>query len=169
MISGYEIKKINYWFAGILLLSLIAALVVNLLMVPSVARDAQKQASTYTQLNEKCAKIYELDPARIANAAKAAAGKEFHYSNSVSEVAARWKIPTDQYNLNVRSIRQSKDTRTQNARVAIDEVSVSTFAKFLSQILYEWPNLECQTIKLISEREQKDTWKATIDFIYTLN
>jgi hypothetical protein len=169
MISGYEIKKTNYWLAGILVLSLTAALTVNLLLVPSMAGKTQTLSSTFEQLNEKCTKIYELDPSRIANAANVAAGKEFHYSSSVSEVAARWKIPTDKYNINVRSVMQTRDTRTQNARVAIEDVSVSTFAKFLSQILYEWPNLECQTIKLISEREQKDNWKATIDFIYTLN
>ena len=169
MISRYEIKKVNYWLAGILVLSLIGAAVTNILMIASVESKLAKISKKYMKINDKCREIYRLDPARAANAANMISGKEFHYSNAVSEIAARWKIPTSNYEIRTEGIQNSKGRITQGARMTITDVSIADAAKFLSQFLNDWPNLKCESIKLTSDKESKDTWKVTLDFEYNMS
>ena len=56
--------------------------------------------------------------------------------------------------------------KSQTANVALKDVDLEKFAKFLSTIQLRWENLQCKRIKLTRKKGLPDTWDVDLVFKY---
>ena len=56
--------------------------------------------------------------------------------------------------------------KSQTANVALKEVGLEKFAKFLSTIQLRWESLQCERIKLTKKKGLPDTWDIDLVLKY---
>jgi len=108
--------------------------------------------------------IFNLDPDRAIDANDAPT--EFTYASAVNRVAGLCKIPPTKYNLSSRMIMKSERQKSQSANVALKEVDIVSFSRFLSLIQKRWPNLQCNRVKLTKKEGLPDVWDVDMEFKY---
>jgi hypothetical protein len=112
--------------------------------------------------------ILGLDGSRLDNAAAANAAERFEYAIVIDKITRSCGISSRSYKLSSKDPRISKaGQETQSCRVSIEQVDIGRFAKFLSTLQLQWPNLECETLKLTKVKGLPDAWKAELDFAYS--
>lgn len=161
-------KKPNVYILAAIAVAILWLFIVGAFLLPSASKEKAKIVKRYTAVNELCAEIYKLDPARINYASTKAGGAEFIYSTVVNEIATKYGIAPGEYDLSTQKTRKNKGRKSQGATMTIEDVDIASLAQFLSEILDVWPNLSCENIKLRAEKKELDTWKATVKFNYSV-
>ncbi|MHC4123577.1 MAG: hypothetical protein ACYSSI_08405, partial [Planctomycetota bacterium] len=109
--------------------------------------------------------ILTLDPDRLDFAESKDKSSEFDYGVAVQGVARICKIAASDYIFSSKPMK-SKGQKSQSARVTLDNIDVTKFAKFLSEIQFRWPKLECTKVNLTHKKGLTDAWKIDLDFRY---
>ena len=138
-------------------------LLLFLTYLPNAQENKDDQIDKYNEASLKIAEIISLSPERLEKADVNDAEQEFTFNTAVYQIANQCKIPSSQYTL---SPWPTSEKNTQRAKVDLDQVSIETFAQFLTQIQFRWPKLQCTQVTLDNEKDLKDIWDIDIDFLY---
>lgn len=134
--------------------------------LPGVQRSCEQEKNEYTKAKEIMAEILTLDPDRLAFADSNSASAEFSYAKAIDRVATLCRIPAANYKLSSGIIITSDKQKSQNAKVGLKDVDITTFAEFLSTIQLRWSKLQCTQVKLTKKKPLPDKWDVDMDFKY---
>lgn len=163
------IKKPNIYFLVVLVGSLVWIGIVGLIFLPKSSNELLDTIDEYKKLDQLFDQIYKLDPARLEYAKEKESIEKFTYSIAVDNVASKYGIKPGNYNLMTQKARKTRGRETQAATVVIQEVNVTNFAQFLSELLDTWPDLSCEYIKLNADKTEPDIWKVTVKLSYNFS
>ncbi|MHC4192987.1 MAG: hypothetical protein ACYS8I_00185 [Planctomycetota bacterium] len=112
------------------------------------------------------AEILTIDPARLEFSDAGSGAAEFDYYDAVDKVAASCNLPPAKKKVTVKPVMEKNKQKTRECNVVLKDVSIATFAKFLSTIQLRWGRLECLNARLTRKRGLADKWQVTLDFKY---
>lgn len=139
-------------------------LLVWAIYLPQVEKSYDNEEAQCKKAEQTVLEIFSLDPDRAIDANDTST--EFTYASAVNRVAGLCKIPPTKYNLSSRMIMKSERQKSQSANVALKEVDIVSFARFLSLIQKRWPNLQCNRVKLTKKEGLPDVWDVDMEFKY---
>lgn len=136
--------------------------------LPNAENNWQAEKAQYDRAQKIIEEILRLDPDRLEFAHSQAKAAEFDYATAVEKVASLCGIPSTNYRLSSGIIRTSSDgQRSQNATVALKDIDIVTFTKFLYAIQTRWANLQCVQVKKLKKKKGlPDKWDADLEFKY---
>jgi len=162
------VKRPNLYFLILLVVSVLWMAAISFVMLPSVKKNLDKSMVTSKEISEYCDEIFQLDPARLNYTEIRKDIGQFSYTTAVDKTAGKYGIKAADYDIRTEQVRKSTGVKTQGATMTIQEVSISNFAGFLSELLDIWPDLKCDNVKLTGNKDKPDSWKITIKFTYNL-
>lgn len=134
--------------------------------LPKAERNWKREKAEYNQAQRVMTEILTLDPERMDFADPNSSGAEFDYATAVERIASLCRIPPSNYKLSSGIITGSGEQKSQSAKVDLEDVSVTQFARFLSTIQLRWANLQCGQIKLNKIKGSPDKWDVDLQFKY---
>ena len=108
-----------------------------------------------------------MDPSRLNLDAKKGGSADFDYTETIADFAEEHRIPETGYSLRASKTMTRGGQKTKSADMSIESVSIGQFTKFISGLLYKWPELQMDTLKLTKLKEGPDAWKIDIKLTYT--
>lgn len=135
--------------------------------LPDAEDNWQAEKAQYNKAQDIMAEILARDPDRLEFADLKAGAAEFDYAVAVEKVASLCGIPSTNYKLSSGIIITTGGRKSQNATVALRDVDMAKFARFLSTIQFRWANLQCvQLRKLKKKKGLPDRWDVDLEFKY---
>ena len=160
-------KNPNLYYIAVPLAVTVFVIFVIAFSLPAANRKWQKQQEDDKRAKQLITNIVRLDPERLNYEARKDSSGDFDYSVAVDEITKLVKIPSSYYSLSGgRTLRSGGKKRT-SADISIEPVNIETLSRFISQILLRWPDLECDRLSIDKLPAGKDSWKASMKFIYT--
>ncbi len=160
------LKNPNFYY---MLAPAAAALWIVFVMSVSLPAAEKRWTKTQTDFNraqDLIARIIALDPDRLQYKTAKGGSSKFDYSTAIQEIATLVKIPPSNYSLVARRPVRSGGKEKRSADVTISTVDIETLAKFISQMLLRWSDLECDLLSIDRLSTGKNNWKATMKFTY---
>jgi len=155
------------YYVGIPAVVALWPLLVWLVYLPNVGKEFSKINESYQKAQKAAEDILTLDPVRLDFAEAAKKSSEFDYAVVIERTARLCEISTSNYTFRSDRVVKSKGQKIQGARVTLNQIDVTKFSKFLSELRFRWPNLECSQLKLTHLKGgQKDSWKVDMDLKY---
>ncbi len=93
-------------------------------------------------------------------------GTEFTYAKEIDGAARSCGIQSGNYKLNSGMLITSRDQESQSASISLKQIDIVKLARFLSVIQLDWPNLQCNRVKLTKKQGLPDMWDVDIEFKY---
>ncbi len=134
--------------------------------LPTAKRNWQIESSQYKKAQSVMREILTLDPERLTFADSQDTATEFDYASAIEKVAGLCGIKPTDYKLNSGIIITSSGQKSQSAKVDLNQIEITKFAKFLSTIQLRWANLQCSKVKLTKKKGLPDIWDVDLDFKY---
>ena len=134
--------------------------------LPAAESDLEDGIAGYKKAQVTIDAILDRDPDRLENDDPNKAAEKFDYATAVSNVASRCRIAATNYTVSSKPVRVSSGKKSQSAKVVLKEVSIASFADFLSKIQLRWADLECESVTLTQKKGLVDVWKVDLDFKY---
>ena len=134
--------------------------------LPAAEDDLEKGMVRYKEAQVTMNSILELDPSRLENDDPNKAAEKFDYATAVSDIARRCRVPATNYTVSSKPVRVSGGKKSQSAKVVLRDVSIHSFADFLSKIQLRWADLECESVTLTQKKGLVDVWKVDLNFKY---
>jgi hypothetical protein len=141
-------------------------LIIKGIYLPNTERSLNEEVNNYKQARNNIAEILLLDGGRLDFSDSKTGASEFDYVDAVDKVADLCKISPAKYQLSSKPIISRDKQKSQNCYVALTDVNIATFAKFLSTIQLRWARLECVDVRLTKKKGLADTWKVDLNFKY---
>ena len=140
---------------------------VNFLVnIPKTEQSFSSEKENFIKAENVIGEILKVDPERL-NYTKSKDNKsEFDYVVAVDNVARICGIPSSEYKFSAKPSRTTGGQKTQNATITVTTVDIAKLAQFISTMQVRWANLELEKIKLTKAKDQKDRWKADLEFKY---
>lgn len=158
-------KNPNLYYIAVPLAVTAFVIFVIAFSLPAANRKWQEQQEDYKRAKQLITNIVRLDPERLNYKAKKDSSGEFDYSVAVEEITKLVKIPSSNFR-GGRTLKSGGKLR-KSADISIEPVNIETLSRFISQILLRWPDLECDRLSIDKLPAGKDSWKASMKFIYT--
>ncbi len=162
------VKRPNLYFLILIVAAVSWVAAVSFVMLPSAKNNFDKSVDVSKEISGYCDEIFQLDPARLNYSEIRKDIGQFSYTTAVDKTAGKYGIKAADYDIRTEQVRKSAGGRTQGATMTIQQVSISNFAGFLSEILEIWPDLKCDNVKLTANKDKLDNWKITVKFTYNL-
>lgn len=140
--------------------------IVAAIYLPKANKACNAEIFDLNKARDLIAEILIIDPARLEFSDPGSEAAEFDYYDAVDKVADSCKLPTAKKKVTVKPIIEKNKQKTQECSVILYDVSIATFAKFLSTIQLRWGRLECLRARLTRKRGLADKWQVTLDFKY---
>ena len=135
--------------------------------LPDAEDNWQAEKAQYNKAQDIMAEILARDPDRLEFADLKAGAAEFDYAIAVEKVASLCGIPSTNYKLSSGIIITTGGRKSQNATVALRDVDIAKFTRFLSTIQFRRANLQCvQLRKLKKKKGLPDKWDVDLEFKY---
>ncbi len=158
-------KNPNLYYIAVPIAVTAFVIFVIVFSLPAANRKWQKQQKDYERGRQLITNIVRLDPERLNYKARKDSSGEFDYSVAVEEITKLVKISNCRFSGG--KLVKSGGKSIKRADITIDPVDIETLSRFISQILLRWPDLECDRLSIDKLPAGKDSWKATIKFVYT--
>jgi len=133
---------------------------------PAAQDNLKQEMKQYEEAKAKIDAILDRDPTRLDLADPTKSADKFDYDTAVSDVARRCRISAANCNVSSKPARTSSGKKSQSATVVLKQVSIATFADFLSKIQLRWASLECGKVTLTEKKGLADMWEVDLDFKY---
>jgi hypothetical protein len=156
----------NFYFMLVPLAAAAWALFVWGVSVPAADKNWTGKQTQHKDTQNWITKILELEPERLEYQAQKGASQVFDYATAVEEFAAKCQIPPSDYSLQAGRETKRGGRRTKSANLQIKPIDVGKFADFLSRMLFRWPDLQCEQLKLTKQKGGPDVWKADMKLTY---
>ena len=141
-------------------------LLVGTVYMPRAASSWQAEKKRYAEAQKIITQILTVDPDRLDYAKGHGAAAEFNYATAIDQVANKFRIPSENYNISTKPVRITKGQKTQNCQVILKQIDITGFANFLSTMQLRWANLQCEKVTLTRKKGVVDTWKGDLGFKY---
>jgi len=165
MIDFY--KKANFYYIVIPLAAAVWAVLASTVFLNSANEKWDKIQLDAKESEKLIAKILLLDPDRLELHKEIEGIGKFDYNTVIGKFAIRHGVPESGYGLRATAEKRQKGVTTQGATLTINNIKVVPFTKFLSEILFLWPNLQCDSVTMTNQKTGPDAWKAEMKFKYT--
>ncbi len=159
-------KKSNFYFILIPAIATLWAMLTWTVSNPTAAKKWTRAQKDYKQAQDIVAKIIDIDPERLEFEKQKGKSAQFDYGTTVEKYAQQWKIPTSNCSLQSGREMTRGGQKTEGASLQINSTDVATFTQFLSSMMYRWPDLQCDQLKLTKQKDGLDSWKVDIKLIY---
>lgn len=159
-------KKPVFYYILIPVLVSIWPLLIWFLYLPQTGKKWINDRAEYEQSRGIMAEILALDPDRLDFSNSTNNSDEFDYAAVVDKVANSCGISSRSYRISSKPIRTKKDQKSQSATIVLEQIDITSFAKFLSTIQLRWANLHCEKVKLKKQEGFPDSWTIDISFKY---
>jgi len=158
-------KETNFYFIILPAIATLWAVLTWAVSVPTSEKKWQRTLEHFTNSQTQIERILTLDPERLDVEKQEGQATQFDYAVSVEKFANAWKIPSN-YSLQAgRSIKRA-GRMTRSATIQINPLDMETFTQFLTALMYRWPDLQCDTLKLTKQKDGPDAWKADVKLTY---
>jgi hypothetical protein len=157
-------KPILYYIAVPVVLGL-WPLLMWLVYLPNAEKNWEKDKEIYVDSRTYIKEILSLDPERLSYGDKKQA-EGFDFTVAIDAAARNLAIPARNYTISSKPIRRSREGETQECQITINEVDITTLAKFLSNLQLTWANLQCQKVTLTKKQGLPDAWKSDLTLKY---
>ena len=159
-------KNPTFYYITIPIIVALWPLIIWGVSLPGANRSLDKELKDYEKAGALMEEILKLDPDRLALADVRVDAEEFDYARAIQQVATICRIPSANYKLSSGIIMVTSGKKSQTANVALKEVGLEKFAKFLSTIQLRWESLQCERIKLTKKKGLPDTWDIDLVLKY---
>ncbi|HIJ67215.1 MAG TPA: hypothetical protein HPP87_02080 [Planctomycetes bacterium] len=160
------LKNPNFYYAIIPLSAALWVVFAWGVSLPAAGNSWDRKQKQYKDSQGWITQILELAPQRLEYQTQKGASRQFDYATAVEQFAKICKIPPSDYSLQAGRETKRGGRKTKSANVKIEPVDVERFAQFLSNMLFQWPDLQCEQLKLTKQKGGPDVWKADIKFTY---
>ncbi len=159
-------KNLNFYYMLIPLAVALWAVFTWSVSLPAADKNWDRKQKQHKDAQVWITKILELAPERLEYQTQQGAARDFDYAFAIEEAAKICGIPPS--DLPFQAGRETKrgGRRTKSATIKIKPVDVTRFAQFLSKMLFQWPDLQCEQLKLTKEKGGPDVWKADMKLTY---
>jgi len=159
-------KETNFYFIIVPAIAALWAVLTWAVSIPTSEKEWKRNLDHYANAQTQVERILTLDPERIDAEKQKDQSAQFDYATSVVKFANAWKIPPSNYSLqDGRDIKRA-GRMTKSATIQINPIDMETFTQFLTALMYRWPDLQCDTLKLTKQKDGPDVWKADIKLTY---
>ena len=159
-------KKADFYYIVVPILVLVWAVLVWVLALPTAQSRLNRKQSEFNQAEELITKILELDSERLDYEKKKEGSAKFDYTDAVNKFTRQCGISPSDYSLQAGRETERRNQRTKSANIGINSVSIEKFTKFISLMLLQHSDLQCDQLKLTKIKAGPDTWKASLKFTY---
>jgi hypothetical protein len=159
-------KKANFYFIALPACLAIWVLIAGVTL-PKAKTTLESQEKKYTDSQTHIDKILELEPQRLNRQKKTASSKKFDYGTVISQFAKEKGISPANKNYSVSKTRKKGKVSIQTANVTIKNVDIEKLTRFISSMLYVWPDLQCTNLSLKKQKSGRNTWDSTLKLSYT--
>jgi hypothetical protein len=171
MLSDNEIKALfkdpKLYYILVPLVCAVWPLWVGVMALPAAQKTWEDEKISYAKAEGIIADIYKIDPERFTAGPGQGKAAVFSYPAAVEQVARSCGVPSAEYKLQTSAVMKAKEgQQTQDAQVTLKQVSIATFAKFLSTMQLRWADLQCTTLKLAKQKGTPDQWKVDMTLKY---
>ena len=160
-------KNANFYYTAVPLVAMAFVLFVAAVSLPAASRKWKNKQEDYSKSENLIKKIVTLDPERLNYKTEKGSSGEFDYSTAVVEITKLVKIASSNYSLRGHGVTKSGGKLRKSADITIEKVGIETLSRFISQILLRWPDLQCDRLSIDKLPAGKDSWKASMKFVYT--
>ncbi|MBN1123501.1 MAG: hypothetical protein JXA82_00740 [Sedimentisphaerales bacterium] len=133
----------------------------------SSAKTWTDEQAEWNMVRDRLHTILTLDPSRRSYQESNTTTEEFDYANVIDTLARAHSIPTSVYRISSKPPIIKDKKKMQTADLTIDTINIQKLSSFLTRILTNWPDLNCDTLTLTKVANSKDAWKVYIKFSYT--
>jgi len=161
------LKNPNLYYIAVPVAAAVWVIFVAVFSLPAANRKWQNRQKEYNEARDWITKIVMLDPERLNYKKKTDSSGGFDYSTAVEEITRLVGIASSNYSLRGGRTVKSGGKMRKSADIVIEPVDIETLSRFLSQILLRWPDLQCDRLSIDKLPAGKDSWKASMKFIYT--
>ena len=155
------------YYIGFPIIAGLWPLLVSAVYLPAAQEDAKEHVTLKKKAEPIMMEILTLDSdRRLEFTDSNDTTIEFTYGNAVDRVAVLCGIPPSKHKLNTGNIQIVSGQKRQSANVALKQIDIVTFSRFLSEIQYRWPNLQCERVKLSKQKDLPDIWDVDIELEY---
>jgi len=157
-------QPIVYYITAPALLAL-WPLLLWLYYLPHTTDTWKTEQKIYTEARQLAEEILTLDPERrtYGNEKKSTG---FDYTVAINAAAKKLGISSANYTVSSKPIQRSKGQKTRDCQVTINEIDITNFARFLSNLQLTWANLQCQKVILTKKQALPDAWKVDLTLKY---
>ena len=134
--------------------------------LPSSQKSWKTEKDQFVKAQKIIEEILPLDSARLEFADSAAGTAEFDYASAVEKIANLCGISSSSYKLTSGIPITSGGQKSQSARVSLQQVDITQFARFFSTLQFRWASLQCTNLKLIKKKGLANSWDVDMDFKY---
>lgn len=159
-------KQPNFYFILIPALATLWAVLNWTVSAPATESEWTRAQSDYKKAQNIVEKIIVLDPERLEFEKQKGKSAQFDYATTVQKYAQQWKILPADYSLQSGREMKRGGQKTKGAILQIKPIDVATFTQFLSSMMYRWPDLQCDQLKLTKLKDGPDSWKVDIKLTY---
>lgn len=142
-------------------------IMIKAVYLPKLVELKQKEQAEFESAQKVADQIIQLDPSRLNVANRENVEVDFDYATVFNKIASQYSIRPNQYSVSEKPAQLSRGKKNQDARVELEGIDLKTFSQFLSTLLQNWSDLECQDIELIQNKGLKDSWNISLRFKYT--
>lgn len=162
------LKKSNIFFLVAPIAACIWAVLASTVFLDNANDQWKEQLKDFEDSQPIIKNILALDPDRIGNLNKQKKNTgKFDYNIVIEKFADAHGIPETGYSLRATGRTKRRGVLTQSATLTIDNIKLLPFSKFLTEMLYVWPNLECEKLSLTKLNSGPNDWKAQMQYKYT--
>ena len=159
-------KNPNFYYMLMPLAAALWAVFTWSVSLPAAEKNWDRKQNQYKDAQGWTTKILELAPQRLEYQTQEGETRQFDYATAVEQLAKVCQIPPSDYSLQAGRETKRGGRRIKSATVKIKPVDVGRFAQFLSKMLFQWPDLQCEQLKLTKEKGGPDVWKADMKLTY---
>lgn len=159
-------KNPNFYYMLIPLAAALWAVFTWSVSLPAAEKNWDRKQKQHKDAQGWIMKILELAPQRLEYQTQQGESRDFDYATAVEQFAKVCQIPPSDYSLQAGRETKRGGRRTKSATVKIKPVDIGRFARFLSKMLFQWPDLQCEQLKLTKEKGGPDVWKADMKLTY---
>ncbi|MHC4260158.1 MAG: hypothetical protein ACYSTF_07095 [Planctomycetota bacterium] len=141
-------------------------LIIAAIYLPKANKACNLEIADLNKARGIIAEILTIDPARLDFGDSSRDTPGFDYYDAVDKVADSCNLPAAQKKVTVKPAMEKDKQKTRECSVILKDVSIATFAKFLSTIQLRWGRLECLNARLTRKRGLADKWQVTLEFKY---
>lgn len=134
--------------------------------LPQAQKKLVREKGFVGDVNSLVQQILTEDPTRLRDPrARAAGSRTFDYATEIQRVVQACGIGP--YVSRTEKVQSRGGRKTQSADVTLNNVGLVKAALFLSTMLRDWADLECDKIELNRIKNEGDAWKVKLGFNYT--
>lgn len=160
------LRNPNFYYIAVPVVAAFWAMYARAVMLPEAEQEKQKTRQSYQQTQVVISDILNIAPERLELSEQKQKNAEFDYSTVIEQYARLWNIPSSAYSLHAYPTVRRGKTRTKKAVIKVNDVSVETFAQFYSTMMFEYPDLQCERVKLNRTKASKDSWDISMELNY---